>query len=161
MPYSQKYTILAFLQPKIVGDEFQMTEWPLHVTLADVFAINMTEDLKAALRTLLTNELAVSTKASRDTTLGETSVVLLEKNKALLSLHTRIIDLLQSHGAIFNSPEFTRDGFLPHCTIQKSARLREGDVVTISTISLIDMFPDRDWTKRKVLQNYTLKQEKH
>lgn len=40
MIYSQRYALVAFFEPLEVDVEFEMSDWPLHVTLADVFSIN-------------------------------------------------------------------------------------------------------------------------
>lgn len=134
-----------------------MTGWPLHITLADVFAIDgEVKGVDGKLEKLLSQQARLSVTAKEQTVLGTTPVVLIEKNDALVNLHSQIIDLLKSSGAVFNNPEFTRDGFLPHSTIQQSGRLQAGDVIVISEIALIDMFPNDDWQQRKVLSIYKL-----
>lgn len=45
MHYSHKYTLMQIFQHIDEGDSFHMTEWPLHTTLADVFAVNLTTEL--------------------------------------------------------------------------------------------------------------------
>ena len=89
--------------------------------------------------------------------LGTTDVMLLDKTESLIALHTAIVDLLMKNGAVFNSPEFTREGYLPHCTVQSSGHANRGDSITIDSISLIDMFSDGDWQRRKVLATFLLK----
>jgi 2'-5' RNA ligase len=157
MQYSQKYCLVSFLEPQKVGDGFDMSEWPLHITLADVFAIDREESrIDEKLRDLLAEQPAVTITAINEATLGTIPVVLVEKTDELTSLHYCILDLLLSNGAIFNTPAFTGDGFLPHSTIQRSGRLQPGDVDSIRTISLVDMFPDDNWQHRKVLGVYLL-----
>lgn len=157
MQYSQKYCLVAFREPQKVGTSFGMTEWPLHITLADVFWIDRKEtNIDSKLQNLLAQYHKVVITAKNDSTLGETPVVLIEKNEELTNLHNRVIDLLESNSAVFNTPQFTREGFIPHFTIQKTERLQPGDTTTISQISLIDMFPNSDWRQRKVLGVYKL-----
>jgi hypothetical protein len=156
MPYSQKYSLVSFLQPISIGAEFNMADWPLHVTLADVFAIDMdSTKIEAKLAELVSYQLPVYTCAREDATLGTTEVVLLDKTEELVNLHMSLVDLLERNGAVFNSPEFTREGFLPHCTIQKSERLHAGDEVKIDTIALINMFPHEDWQQRQVINIFS------
>src|SRR6185369_16283915 len=102
-------------------------------------------DIETKLKATLAEQHPLSVIADKEAVLGTTHVVLLRKNDALLDLHTRLIDLLEANGAVFNSPEFTRQGFLPHSKIQKAGRLRTDDEFKIETIALIDMFPDGNW----------------
>lgn len=134
-----------------------MTDWPLHITLADVFAVDReATDIDAKLEKMLSKQQKPTVVARNDTVLGTTPVVLIEKTDELTDLHHQIIDLLESNGAVFNTPEFTRGGFLPHCTIQKSGRVNSGDGITINEITLVDMFPNNDWQRRKVINVYKL-----
>lgn len=95
--------------------------------------------------------------ADKESVLGTTGVMLLKKNSELVNLHNNVVDRLVLDGAIFNTPEFTKDGFLPHSTVQKTGNLYSGDVRNITTISLIDMFSGGDWRQRKILRNFKLK----
>jgi hypothetical protein len=158
MSYSQKYTLVHFFTPLQDGSEFHMTDWPLHTTLADVFAIDRHEtNIDAKLSALASRADVVNVVATDESALGVTPVVLLEKTSSLQQLHDSIVSLLEQSGAVFNNPEFTRDGFLPHSTIQSSGRLQIGDEIRIDSISLIDMFPNNDWQQRKVLATFNFK----
>ena len=155
--YSQKYTIVAFFQPLGVGAEFNMADWPLHITVADVFAIDRTgTDIDTKLAAELQDVPACIATASNETSLGTARVVLIERTVEIAALHARIIDVLASNGAVFNTPEFTREGFIPHCTVQQSGRLHAGDRVPIDSLYLVDMFPNGDWRQRKVLSVFEL-----
>lgn len=158
MKFSQKYCLVAFLKPADTGTAFAMTDWPPHVTLADVFSINRAgTGIDHKLQALLDREPSVTIIATDATLLGTTPVILLEKDEHILMLHVRLVDLLAANGAVFNTPEFTRAGFLPHCTTQKSGGLRTGDVVRIDAIALVDMFPDGNWRRRRVLKTFALR----
>lgn len=133
-----------------------MTDWPLHVTLADVFRVQMNNELCEKLSDLLRNEHPITITGGKESILGETRVTLLDNSVSLMSLHCKITDLLESYEASFNNPEFTRDGFLPHCTIQETVKLGSGDTVNINTVSLIDMFPRDNWMQRQVLESFRL-----
>lgn len=158
MPYSQKYALVHFIHPAEDGTQFHMSDWILHTTLADVFAINRHEsNIDKKLATLLAQIETVETKATDDSILGTTRVILLDKTAPLIKLHTAIVSLLEENNATFNNPEFTRSGFLPHSTVQKSGHLQRGDEVVIDSISLVDMFPDNDWEQRRVLATFKMK----
>lgn len=157
MSYSQKYCLAAFTKPPAIGSEFHMTDWPLHITLADVFAIDLVGSaIEAQLSELTSKQLSIKTHATNTAILGTTDVMLVEANQALVLFHTDLIDLLEKNGAVFNNPEFTRNGFLPHCTIQKSDYLKQGEEVAVTCLTLIDLFPNGDWQKRKVMSNFEL-----
>lgn len=159
MSYSQKYALVHFTSSIQLGASFHMSDWPVHVTLADVFAIDRHGiDIDEKLAHLLTKAEPVQTTALHDALLGTAPVVLLDKTASLIALHTAIVALLEENGATFNTPEFTKDGFLPHSTIQKSGRLHTGDTIVIDSISLVDMFPGGDWMQRRILMTFPMKQ---
>lgn len=158
MTYSQKYCIVSFLEPKVIGDEFDMSEWPLHITLADVFAIERSSSgIDIKIGQLADKICAFVVTAAQPDKLGETSVILIEKNANLLKLHDDVMNLLESNGAVFNTPEFARNGFLPHCTIQKSGYLHQGETARTTNLTLVDMFPNKDWKRRKVIGVFDLR----
>lgn len=153
MSYFQKYVIVHFISPIGNGVQFHMSDWPLHVTLADVFAVDRHDStIDSKLTALLSEINIVKTKAMNDGTLGTTPVVLLEKTAQLQQLHSRLIELLKENGADFNNPEFTNDGFIPHSTIQKNGRLKVGEYINIDSLSLVDMFQTMTGSKGKFLQ---------
>ena len=156
MKYSQKYTLVSFFESIEIITEFAMTDWPPHITLADVFAIELDTGIEQKLEAMLACQPPITLSARGDSVLGTTEVVLIEKNDGLQKLHDQIVDLLELHGAKFNTPEFTRSGFLPHSTIQKSGRLSEGDKIEINTLFLIDVFPNKNWQQRRVLRKFKL-----
>lgn len=155
MPYSQKYSLVGFLEHQENGSEFAMSDWPLHVTFADVFAINRHDvNIDEKIDEVLRSQDKVLISPKEHAKLGDTDVVLVEKTDELLSLHTLLVSLLKQNGAIFNTPAFTNDGFLPHCTIQKSGIIRKR--TTITELTLVDMFPDDNWRQRKLLATFKL-----
>lgn len=152
MTYFQKYALVSFVSPVAVGIEFAMADWPLHITLADTLAVNRKDsNIEAKLSELLAKCVPATTHALSNSTLGSVQVVLLEKNQELSRLHEQIVDLLEVNGAVFNNPEFTRGGFLPHSTIQKEGKLSIGEKIRIDSLALVDLFVDGDWRQRKVL----------
>ncbi len=158
--FTQKYTIVQFLEEIADGYEYSSSNWPLHTTIADTFAVDWDKDNSLAkLEAWLTKQRAVTTKAANFEFFGpekQTKVTLLEINKELLQLHNSVVDLLKNDGAVFNDPQFTGTGFLPHVTVQSHAHLKKGDLVTFTGLSLIDMFPNSDPYQRKVLKTMML-----
>ncbi|MFZ1801994.1 MAG: 2'-5' RNA ligase family protein [Candidatus Saccharimonas aalborgensis] len=155
MKYSQKYSLVGFLEHQDIGVEFGMSDWPLHVTFADVFAIERNDvAIDRKLNEALQNQRPVLVEPKQQAKLGNTDVVLVEKTEELLSLHLLLVGLLEQNGAVFNTPAFTKGGFLPHCTIQKSSLLQTSTEIT--ELSLVDMFPNNDWKQRKILATFEL-----
>lgn len=62
-----------------------------------------------------------------------------------------MLAILEGGEIALNDPQFSRNGFLPHGTVQKHARLNKGDKVRFTALSIVDMFPDEDPYMRKVL----------
>lgn len=84
---------------------------------------------------------------------GQVQVALLQKDfDDLVQLHYEVIELLEQGGWKPNDPRFVRDGFLPHSTVQKHARLNKGDPVIFDALTIIDMFPNNDPYQREVPQ---------
>ncbi len=157
MAYSQKYALVHFVSPITDGTQFHMSDWLLHTTLADTFAIDRRgTNIDAKLAALLAQTTPVTTTALNESILGTAHVVLLDQTPQLEKLHNDIVSLLEENGVAFNNPEFTHGGFIPHSTIQKSGQLQIGDTITIDTISLVDMFPNNDWQQRKVVATFAL-----
>lgn len=158
MSYSQKYCLVNFLGDYDIGYEFDMKNWPLHVTLAGVFAINrLDSEIDRKLGYLASSINSFDIVADKESVLGITPVVLFQEILEITDLHFKLVELLETNGAIFNTPEFLKDGFIPHSTIQASSRIELEKTYSVSSISLVDMYPASNWQKRKVIGNYTLK----
>ena len=155
-PFTQKYTIVSFIDHQPDGHEFLMEDWPPHMTLADVFAIegapeNLMKDLEAAVAPFL----ALEVKAIGEEWFGEDhsiGVQLFERTPALEQLHSAILGTLKLYGVIFNNPEYAGEGFKPHMALSPEAATR----VMIDSVSFIDMFPGNDPRQRRVLGTVTL-----
>lgn len=142
---TQKYTIIQLFEDVPEGTQFSASSWPLHSTIADTFAIDW--DVSAMIEKL-TEVLSSHTPASsivEDDRLfgdeGQVRVVLLKKTDDLAKLHDDVMGLLEQGGWKPNDLQFAKEGFLPHSTVQKHARLSRGDEVTFKALTIIDMFP--------------------
>ena len=153
--FTQKYAIVQFLKDVPDGYEYPMNNWPIHVTLVDVFAINAEwGDLFDNLRVSLATQTAFfSTVVVKDLFGEERSIKvnLLENTKELQNLHDEIVNTLEKYGVQFNSPQYTRTGFKPHSTEHIEGSLVIGDIVEFSSIALVDMFPNDDPYRRRIL----------
>jgi hypothetical protein len=158
--FTQKYTIIQLLEPVAVGMQFSSGSWPLHSTVVDTFAVSwdateMITELEAAFKACK----PAHSIAEDDTFFGvekDVQVTLLRKTDSLTNLHHNVLSFLEKGGLILNDPQFAREGFLPHATVQKHTRLTKGDEVSFTALSIIDMFPDGDAYQRKVLATIPL-----
>lgn len=153
--FSQKYVLVHAIQDWPDVYEYSMEDWPLHVTLAGTFSIegepaDLIKDLGHVLASLPIARAKVVDEAwfGKDENIH---VMLLDRTKDLQDLHEKILEVLENHHVQFNSPEYAGKNFRPHATVQKSAQLKVGDVVTFDSVTLIDMFPDKNPYQRRVL----------
>lgn len=162
-PFTQKYAIIQLFEDVPEGAQFFWKDWPLHSTLVDVFAIDWdVPTMSRHLTELLTAHSQATSVALTDQFFGpenQTRVVLLKKTESLVKLHLDVVNLLENGGLKPNHPEFIKEGFLPHSTVQKHARLHESDEVTFSALTVIDFFPDGDPHQRKVLKTIQISPE--
>ena len=158
--FTQKYTIVQFFDDIDEGYEYSSDSWPLHSTIVDTFAIDWSVDEMASrLKDALKNHATADSVAEDDRFFGDqgqVQVVLLNRSDSLVELHQDVLTALEDGELKLNDPQFARDGFLPHATVQKHARLNKGDRVQFTALSIVDMFPDEDPYKRKVLRTITV-----
>ena len=158
--FTQKYTIVQFFDDIDEGYEYSSDSWPLHSTIVDTFAIDWSVDeMTSRLKDTLKNHATADSVAEDDRFFGDqgqVQVVLLNRSNSLVELHQDVLTALEDGGLKLNDPQFARDGFLPHATVQKHARLKKGDRVQFTALSIVDMFPDEDPYKRKVLRTITV-----
>jgi 2'-5' RNA ligase len=155
MAFTQKYAIISPIDAIHEGQIFNSSNWPLHTTLADTFAIDSIDnDLLVRLRSITKNRTVVITGRA-DSYFGkqnETRVMLLEPSRELVNLHSDIIDLLIEKGAVFNDLQYTKAGFIGHVTQQTHRTMQINDTVQLSSVALIDMFPDENPYRRRVIE---------
>lgn len=153
--FTQKYAIIQLFEDMPVGTQFAGSSWPLHSTIADTFAIDWdVPTMIEKLTELLKNHPQATTVAEDDRFFGDNGqvqVALLKKTDDLVKLHNDVIALLEQGGWTPNDPQFAKEGFLPHSTVQPHGRLNKGDEVTFNALSIIDFFPDEDPYQRKLL----------
>lgn len=154
--FAQKYAIVHFFGDVEDGYEYLSDNWPLHSTIIDTFAIDWSiDEMTTRLTETMGNHATASSEAGDDKFFGEDGqiqVVLFDRTDSLTTLHLDAIALLQQGGLVLNDPQFAYDGFLPHATVQKDARLAKGDKVQFTDLSIVDMFPDEDPYRRKILK---------
>lgn len=140
--------------------QFSASSWPLHATIVDTFAVDWNVTTMAEELTELLSLYAPATSVIEDDRFfgdeGQVQVALLGKTDDLVKLHHDVIELLEQGGWKPNDPQFAKEGFLPHSTVQKHARLNKGDEVVFNALTIIDMFPGGDPYQRKVIKTITI-----
>lgn len=158
--FIQKWAIVALLEPLKDGTEFSFKDWPEHITIASVFAVDCSiRDLFNELSTLLITQKTINLEIEQAADWGKNSeipVFILQKTPQIMDLHTKIANVLQVAGAVFNEPEYINGGFIPHCTKQSNSTLNIGDTICISSISIVDMFPNKDGYMRRITKTIFL-----
>jgi 2'-5' RNA ligase len=158
--FMQKYAIIQLFEPMAIGAQFTVGDWPLHSTIADVFAIDWdAKTIRRKIEAQLGGHVRADSTAQGDRFFGDggqTRVTLLEKTDTLVALHNDVIALLEQGGWRPNNPEFAKAGFLPHSTVQRHCRLHAGDRVVFDALSIVDFFPDSDPYQRKLLATIKL-----
>ena len=154
--FTQKYAIVQFFEDIEEGHVYSSNNWPLHSTVVDTFALQWsTDEIVAKLTDVLRHHATANSEAGDDRFFGDNGqvqVVLLGRTESLIKLHLDVLATLEDVEIALNDPQFARDGFLPHATVQKHARLNKGDKVRFTALSIIDMFPNEDPYMRKVLK---------
>lgn len=154
--FVQKYVFVTFLEDIHEGAEFPSSSWPLHITIASNFIVVCSvPELLEKLKVKVNQRSPIKVTAGNDEFFGpqkQRRVTVLNMNDGLKLLHRDFITLLKNVGAVFNEPAYIVAGFRAHATVQRDMRVQEGDTVITDQISLIDMFPDNDASRCKVLK---------
>ncbi len=160
MVYTQKWSIVSFLEPVKEGTQFYWKDWPLHVTIASVFDVEWSKELHDELQKIAEDQRPISLRAVEVGYWGEVDryhCAILEKTPDIMSLHNKVFQLLKKHSATFNEIQYHGEGFVPHSTYQKHAHVSTDDTVTIGSFSIVDMFPNGDHLERVVTKTLQLK----
>ncbi|MDZ7786522.1 MAG: hypothetical protein U5L95_05405 [Candidatus Saccharibacteria bacterium] len=156
--FTQKWAVASFFGDLPAGFEFHKTNTPLHATLAGVFSINLNgQSIADILSKHLKDANPFSIKGEQIEQWGEISVTTIKDSAAFNSLYKGVQNVLLKNGAAFNEPQYLADGFCPHVTVQKSEKLQPGEKAIIDRVSLVDMFPNNDGTRRRITTTFKLK----
>jgi hypothetical protein len=87
---------------------------------------------------------------------GDIKVTVLEESKEFRKMLNNVQQALINNGALFNEPEYLGDGFKPHVTFQRNAKLEVGNNKQITSVSLVDMFPNGNFEQRRIIATLRL-----
>lgn len=155
-----KYTIVGFAGTANPPQIFNEHDWPLHVTLLDTFKSHWTQDeLIGQVEQFAQGSKPFDLFAEKKGLLGpdkDVSVKLLKLDKNLREFHDGLVRLGKVGGFVYNTPDFVASGFVPHITDEKSEQASLNMSYPLTNITLIDMIPGGDKTKRSIVATFKL-----
>lgn len=150
-----RYVVVAPLMPMVAGDRFITREWPLHVTLVQVFASEATPaEIGLRLAAVADGSAAIAIVGGDDENFGPSRtipVTVIEPSVALDALHVACVAALEQLAPVYENPEYMAAGYRPHVTVKRHGRVTAGDVLELRQIALVDMEPDQRDGGREVL----------
>ncbi|MET3919232.1 2'-5' RNA ligase family protein [Arthrobacter sp. UYEF20] len=162
--------VVAFLEPVTEGLEFPRDDWPLHVTLAkfevvghagapasvpDALAERIAGLMAAPVAAALGTRLAAGGEAGFGRS-GLIPVRLIEPSEPLQALHESLVRMVAALPGRITAPAYALAGYRPHVSHRGDRRVRDGQVVVLDRIALVDMAPDGGHATRRVLKLWTL-----
>lgn len=155
-----RYVVVAPLTPMAVGDRFITREWPLHVTLVQVFTSEAgLAEIGLRLAAVANGSPAITVVAGDDENFGPSQtipVTVIEPSVALDELHAACVAAIEELGPVYENPEFMGSGYRPHVTVKRQRRVLAGDVAELRQIAVVDMEPGQRDGGRGVLAVFAL-----
>ncbi|RNL53081.1 2'-5' RNA ligase family protein [Arthrobacter oryzae] len=149
--------VVVFLEPVAEGIEFPRENWPLHITVVkfdvaspDNVAGLMAEPVAAALGGRVT--VGGDARFGRA---GSILVSLIDRNPQLQALHNDLVRIVTELPGRISTPGYTLAGYRPHISHHGGKRPRQGDVVALDRIALVDMAPGGTHATRRILHLWT------
>lgn len=156
--FTQKWAIIIPLKHYPDGAEFHFSEFPLHVTLAGVFATSLNGDeLGEFLSDFVADVAPFELIGDEPAWFGpnqDVAVTTVLKTPELMQLYEALHRQLIAHGAVFNTPHYEGGGFLPHSSYQTTGQLQPGQKMPATAITLIDLFPNGDGYMRRFTKTF-------
>ena len=155
---AQKYVIVHFVEKAKVPNEFRASEWPLHITLLANFTIAQPiEGLENELANYALQLNPFDVVTDGEAVFGpnkNVAVSLIRPDKSILEVHHMLAAITARLGATYDEPAFMNGGYRPHATIQRSTRLSDGQKVALNDFTLVDMWPNEDINRRKIIKTF-------
>jgi 2'-5' RNA ligase len=140
-----RLVVVLPLTPLREGDTFEVSAWPLHITVLPPFRTDATgEEVGAAIRSVASSQAPLTVVAEHDELFGrrhDIPVTVMAENEQLISLHHALRDAVRPFAATPEEPAFTGARFRPHVTVKTHGRVHEGDEFTLTQIAVVDMVP--------------------
>jgi 2'-5' RNA ligase len=142
MEDGQLLTVMA--TPIRIPAVVERTRWPVHVTIAGNFRVNEanTIEVSALLDSVATNVAAFVVKLGPKESFGpERNIpVLLALHPEFQRLHESLTERLREmQGFAAAEPSFWEGGYRPHATLGAVVDVREGDDLSLRTLTLVSL----------------------
>jgi 2'-5' RNA ligase len=150
----RRLAVCSFLELQPEDATFRASEIPLHVTIVGTFAFDSGTDAVVAAMGSVTHRLPVTARAGGDDLFGpnrDVPVTVVTDFGGIRDLHNALFDELRPLGCELEEPLFARHGFRPHITWVPGSQVEPGQVITLDSLSLIDLRPDGDPALRRVV----------
>lgn len=154
-----RYVVVLPLSPLVVGDEFTVAQWPLHVTLVEPFSTELDADvLCGALAALASgaDERPIQVAVGDDAMFGprrDILVSLVRDGGEIAALRSGAIARLRDAGVEDLRP---RADFRPHVTAKRHGRVRRGDRLELGTLALVRLRPPETSHHGRILGSWSL-----
>lgn len=150
-----RYVVVAPLMSMAVGDSFVTREWPLHVTVIQVFASDATPaEIGRRLAAVCAGASPITVVAGDVEDFGPSRtipVTVIEPSADLDALHAACVAAVAGLGPVYENPEYMGAGYRPHVTVKRHGRVSAGDVLELRQIAVVDMEPGQRDGGREVL----------
>ncbi|MBO1268031.1 2'-5' RNA ligase family protein [Arthrobacter cavernae] len=159
--------MVAFIEPVADGLEFPRTNWPLHITLLR-FDVGPSESAGVAERLIELAAVPVMGALGALLTVGPDAefghqgsipVSLVEHDPLLQGLHEELFDAVVELGGTAATPRYVLNNYRPHISHHDRRQPKQGDVVVLDRVALVDMAPDSNHTIRRILKLWALPEE--
>lgn len=135
-----RYGLASLFENYADGYEFTEENTPLHLTYVDAFVIDLSPDkFIPSLRQQLRDQRRFTVMPITDRLFGpnkDIPVTVIDLNPELKAFHECLMHFLESEGATFVSPHFLNDQYAPHISIYGPRRVKLGQSITITNVSL-------------------------
>ncbi len=135
------YILVHFLDHLAEGTRFESSAWPLHLTIAPPFSIELGRaDLETVLG-FLKRKPPIDSEVTGPAQFGpqhDIPVMELRRTPELQALYEETIAALSRHGAVFKGANHIRAGYRPHITLRKNESVRRGQAVRVDSVTLVD-----------------------
>ena len=146
--------VCSFLERPADGTEFASGALPLHVTVLGNFRIDSQWATILDLVRDAAARLPIESHVGGDERFGphgEWRVTVMEPIAALNELHDGLVAAVTSRGAVLDDPHFAGDGYRAHVTWPGGIRPALDSLLTLESLSVIDLEPDGDAHLRRVV----------
>ncbi|QYF88791.1 2'-5' RNA ligase family protein [Arthrobacter sp. PAMC25284] len=149
--------VVVFVEPVAEGLEFPRENWPLHITVVK-FDVAAADNVAGLMAEPVAAALGVRVTVGGDARFGRAGsilVSLIDRNPQLQALHNDLVRIVTELPGRISTPGYTLAGYRPHISHHGGKRPRQGDVVALDRIALVDMAPGGTHATRRILRLWT------